>query len=42
MFFPGRAREGLLGICFWGGVPEGLAEEIGEGRKGLRGKEGVE
>jgi hypothetical protein len=29
------AREGaeLIGICFWGGVLEGVVEEIGEGRK---------
>jgi hypothetical protein len=27
--------EVLLGICFWGGVIEGVAEEIGEGRKGV-------
>jgi hypothetical protein len=25
----------LLGICFLGGVLEGVAEEIGEGRKGV-------
>ncbi len=24
----------IAGICFWGGVPEGIAEEIGEGGKG--------
>ena len=28
----GRA---LIGICFWGGVLEGVAEEIGEKRKGV-------
>jgi hypothetical protein len=25
----------LLGICFWGGVLEGVVEEIGEGRMGV-------
>jgi hypothetical protein len=25
---------GLLGICFWRGVPEDVIEEIGEGEKG--------
>jgi hypothetical protein len=27
--------QSLIGICFWGGVPEGVVEEIGEGRKGV-------
>jgi hypothetical protein len=31
------AFEGLLGICFLSGVLEGVAEEIGEGRKGVGG-----
>ncbi len=31
----GERPGGLLGICFWRGVPEGVAEEIGEGIRGL-------